>query len=225
MERQEKGVAMDLMLLFSGVFVGAAGASFVSILIQKTKRMPRSDTGKNEIQDLLDSLPTPVMGIDTDFNIQVLNSIAAKLVGKRPEQLLGTKCFDLFCTGDCRTERCALHRAMRDRVVRSSRTVAQPGRQGPSIPITYTGSPLFGPNGEVVGAIEFVQDISVIDKAQRQVHSSTTELTQLATRLSELSREQQGSSDQISQSAGTIADSSRRVETNFLHDYVADSAC
>jgi len=61
----------------------------------------------------LNTIPTPIMSIDTDFNITFMNPAGAAVAGKTPDECVGLKCFDLFNTPHCKTEKCACDRAMK----------------------------------------------------------------------------------------------------------------
>ena len=63
--------------------------------------------GKNSIDrgEYLDLIPTPVLAIDREFTITYINPAGANVVGKRPEQALGMKCYDLYRTTHCNTPR------------------------------------------------------------------------------------------------------------------------
>jgi len=113
----------------------------------------------------LDSMPAPAMIVDRDFTIQYINRVGAEVGGKKPEQLVGTKCFDHFRTTDCRTENCACFRAIRDGRLSSSETTAHPGSL--ELEIAYTGVPIHDADGNVIGAFEVVSDQTAIKQAAR----------------------------------------------------------
>ena len=114
---------------------------------------------------LLDSMPTPAMIIDNDFNVQYMNELGAKVGGKTPAQLIGTRCYDHFKTSDCRTERCACGQAMRSGQNAGSETDAHPA--GLDLDITYNATPLRDEAGKIIGAFEVVSDQTAIKAAGR----------------------------------------------------------
>jgi methyl-accepting chemotaxis protein len=114
----------------------------------------------------IDAMPTPAMLIDTDFNIQYMNTAGAKVGGKLPQELVGTKCYNHFKTGDCQTEACACARAMRQNQPASSDTVARPV-SGIELDIAYSAVPIQDANGRIVGALEIVSDQSDVKRAAR----------------------------------------------------------
>ncbi len=117
--------------------------------------------------DYLESIPTPVMTIDKDYNVQYLNEAGGEVVGRDPDDCVGEKCYDQFNTGDCQTEDCALKRAMREKKQITEETVSKPSRDE-EIPIMYTGAPLTDDEGEVTGALEYVADITEQKELQKE---------------------------------------------------------
>jgi methyl-accepting chemotaxis protein len=66
----------------------------------------------NTLVGFIDAMPAPAMAIDADFTINYINDIGAKIGHKTSKQLIGTKCYDHFRTGDCRTGKCACANSM-----------------------------------------------------------------------------------------------------------------
>ena len=115
----------------------------------------------------LDTLPSPVMIINKDFEVLYMNEAGASLDNKKGLELYKsrTKCFDHFRTKDCKTQNCACFKAIQTQSRAESETVAQPGNY--VLDIAYTGLPIRNNSGEVVGAVELVIDQTVIKRAQR----------------------------------------------------------
>ena len=107
---------------------------------------------------LLEYIPTPVMAIDTEYNVTYLNKAGAEAVGRSQDACVGQKCFSLFNTGQCNTENCQLRKAMAQNAIFTSDTTAK--LPSGEIPIRYTGTPILDDGGKIVGALEYVLDIS-----------------------------------------------------------------
>ncbi|MBT4511051.1 MAG: PAS domain-containing protein [Chloroflexi bacterium] len=106
----------------------------------------------------LDAIPIPVVVIDNDFNITFMNPAGAGVAGLTPEDVIGMKCFDIFKTAHCNTDECRCSQAMTQDGIFTGDTVADP--EGLNLPIRYTGAPVKNAEGDIVGAVEFVLDIS-----------------------------------------------------------------
>ncbi|MCK5691005.1 PAS domain-containing protein, partial [Myxococcota bacterium] len=119
------------------------------------------------IMGYLNNIPTPVMAIDRDFNVQFMNPAGARAAGRTQEECVGLKCYSLFKTGHCNTGDCRVEQAMRQDGEFTGDTIA--ALPGGDLAIRYTGSPIKDSKGNVVGGIEYVTDISEENKAVAEV--------------------------------------------------------
>lgn len=110
-------------------------------------------------------VPAIIMAIDKDFNVLYMNDAGLQGIGISLDEARRSKCYDLFKTGDCRTEKCACGRAIREGRNARSETVAHPN--GMVLDIAYEGMPLKDREGNVIGAIELVIDQTQIMNASR----------------------------------------------------------
>ena len=106
----------------------------------------------------LDQISFPVSIFDKDFTVQYMNPAATRVVNSTQEAVIGKKCYDLFKTGHCRTENCAVAKALKQNDVFTAETIARP--VGEDIPIEYTGAPIKDRQGNIIAAIETVTNIS-----------------------------------------------------------------
>ncbi len=124
--------------------------------------------GVNETLDrivgFLDAMPAPAMIIDNDFSILYMNEMGARVGGKMQKEVVGRKCHEHFKTSDCRTDKCACGRAMRDGQASTGETCAHPV-EGMELDISYTGVPIRDAAGKVIGAFEVVTDQTAVKKA------------------------------------------------------------
>jgi methyl-accepting chemotaxis protein len=108
----------------------------------------------------LDAVPAPAMIVGRDFEIRYMNASGASLLGRSQRELVGTRCYDAFRSGDCRTARCACARAMADDREVTSETDAHP--EGLDLQIVYSAVPLHDAEGRVIGGLEVVVDQTAI---------------------------------------------------------------
>ncbi len=196
------------------------GALLVSLaaLAWSLLRRSRTDTKAGEEEDrgerMLNSMSLSVMLIDKDFNIISLNAAGASLGGKRAQDYIGTKCYELFRTGHCRTDKCALAQAMAQGAPVTERTVANP-RPGLSVPILYAGSPFRDAQGRIIGAIEHVLDISHIVEAQGAVQSGAGQLSSAVSQLAQMSQSVDQGFAEISLQVQGVASGAQQMSGNF----------
>jgi methyl-accepting chemotaxis protein len=148
-------------------------------------------------------VPTPIMMVDTDFNVLAMNGAGANAVGKTIEECTGKKCFNLFKTGDCNTENCAVGKAIRLNGVFTSETVANlPSGQ---LPIRYSGSPIKDANGKIIAASEYVLDITKEKTAVARMTEVSEKLAQASTELSTASEQSGSATEQIASVSQQVA--------------------
>ncbi len=111
-----------------------------------------------ECVGVLNAVPTPIMAIDTDYNITHINNAGADVIGESADKLIGRKCYKLFNTPHCNTDQCRCRQAMEQDLSATGETVTM--QNGEEIPIRYTGAPLKDDDGNIVGAVEYILDIS-----------------------------------------------------------------
>ena len=121
---------------------------------------------KGEVYDLIPGL---VVVMDTDHTILDLNETAARTAGKRKEECVGAKFWDLFDNPGCRAGTCAAAEAVKTGKVCEGE--ARPIVQGKEVPVLVTAAPRFDQARRVVGAVELVfpaaGDIGLADEISR----------------------------------------------------------
>ncbi len=134
-------------------------------VLDVTEEMKQRQAADEKIENL-NTIPTPIMSIDTEYNVTYMNPPGAGVVGLTPDEAVGRKCYDLFKTPHCKTEKCACARAMKTDSVVTEQTIARPA-DGVIIPIKYTGAPIKDAKGNIKGALEYVLDVTE-EMKQRQ---------------------------------------------------------
>jgi methyl-accepting chemotaxis protein len=148
-------------------------------VLDMTEEAKQKQAADEKIENL-NTIPTPIMSIDTDFNITFMNPAGAAVVGSTPDELVGKKCFDLFKTPHCKTEKCACARAMKTDSVVTDHTIARPA-DGVIIPIKYTGSPIKDAKGNIKGALEYILDMTEEAKQKQAADEKIENLNTIPT--------------------------------------------
>jgi methyl-accepting chemotaxis protein len=96
----------------------------------------------------IDTIPIPVLAVDTSFNILYMNRKGTEVLSSSPEKILGKKCYSFFNTGDCNTKNCACAQAMN-----TNATIHPDGCKpnGMELSISYTGTILRNKKGRLSG--------------------------------------------------------------------------
>jgi signal transduction histidine kinase/DNA-binding response OmpR family regulator/methyl-accepting chemotaxis protein len=181
-------------------------------LKQMIARLKESNADSQRKIDYLNNIPTPVHVVDTNFNVQFINKAGALLVGKDVDECIGKKCFALFNTTHCQTERCRSFRAMnQDRVLTGDTVSHLPDLE---IPLRYTSAPLHDNTGKIIGAIEYMVDTS-----------DETQVVKLAEKISrgdysvkiEKRSDEDGLSDALNRMTGSLREA---VEQNKRQNWL-----
>ena len=135
----------------------------------------------------LNSIPAPVMAIDESFNVIFINREGARILNKKAENVIGNKCYNLFDTTHCNTSSCCCAKAMQNDNTYTDKTIARLAA-GP-IPIQYTGTSLKDNNGKIIGALEYITDISDLDKAINDANLKVNYLDNIPTPVLAIDKE------------------------------------
>ncbi|MBP2146901.1 methyl-accepting chemotaxis protein [Methanofollis sp. W23] len=112
----------------------------------------------------MDQVPAPIQVIDPEYRILYLNQAAADLVGVRAEDCVGKPCYAIFGNNLCNSEGCPCRNAMKTGQTEIARTELAGGCW-----IDCTGAPLKDDSGEIIGAVEFMQDVGPQVRAVRDL--------------------------------------------------------
>ncbi|MCP4688324.1 MAG: response regulator [Desulfobacterales bacterium] len=132
---------------------------------------------------LYDHASAAVMIIDADFTIRFVNRSCAELTGEPRERLKGRPCHDVLRTTHCRTERCALTRAMNSGETVTGEAEARPGET--SLAVSYTGVPFMDRAGVIRGLV-----LTIVEHGEaRKAMAAAGYLDQIPTTVMVVDRE------------------------------------
>ncbi len=126
--------------------------------IQATKEeMERAKQIADVAMNNLDSVKTPIISIDTNFNITYINKAGEEFSGFLKVDALNKKCYDLWRNPHCNTDECRCAMAMKSKSMETGKTIMNKTKEE----IIYTGIPIID-DGVVTGAIEEIILVSDI---------------------------------------------------------------
>ncbi len=167
----------ELFITYTGVPIKNQNSEIIGVLeiIMDQSEVKKAEQNAAAKIGYLNNIPTPVIAVDREFNVQSINPAGSPVVRKTPTACLGQKCFNLFNTSHCNTHDCRVGKAMQQDNVFTSDTVAN--LPAGEVPIRYTAAPLKDENGNIVGGLEYVVDIS----KEMEITNSLLDLTAAAT--------------------------------------------
>ena len=151
----------------------------------------------------LDKLPLPTLVLDKGFSVRYINENGAGLLHSTQEELLGRKCHDLFRTDDCQNGMCVCLKAMNTGEQEEGETTAHL-EDGTVLEIRYMGIPIIK-DGEVVGALEAITDLTGIKRAQRESEQQTEALKVLLSKIEDAAGLVESGSKQVSEGSQVLS--------------------
>ena len=160
-------------------------------------------SGGNEMlerfSNFLDQLPTAIAIMDTSLKIRHVNAAVTAAAKVHRADTIMKPCDHILNTDDCKTDKCACARAMQTKTRVDDETVARPGES--TMDVAYSGVPLIGRSGEVLGVMEVVQDLTEIKNVQRSIETTAAQATEIANQVASASEELSAQIEQANQGA------------------------
>lgn len=116
---------------------------------------------------VIDSLPTAVVTVDSEFRVTGINPWAERMLGYRSEEAKGKFCSDLLKGGMC-DGRCPLRAAVNGLKPISLVETTVRNRRGDVIPVRMSTAALLDDQGALIGGVESFQDISRLKQLERE---------------------------------------------------------
>jgi methyl-accepting chemotaxis protein len=185
-----------------------------------------------EAESVRTGIPDPFFSVDQEMTITYLNPACERLLGVKAEEVMGRqKCHELFSSEAC-AENCPVRRAMdtRQAVTDQKLFITVAGR---TIPVVASANFLDDLEGNIIGGMEVVRDITAEVEAQQAIERNqetmlqvAAEVTELADHLASAASEISASTDQMSATAGeqsaNMATMARTAEQ--MNDTIRQSA-
>jgi rsbT co-antagonist protein RsbR len=130
-------------------------------------------------EQVLEQLPTPVMAVDLDLKIVFMNAAGRNILGKSGAELKGANCCDIFKTQHCGTLDCCMRKAIEDGKPHSARNEATIG--GNRVPIEYYAAPLKDDEGNIIGGLEYILDITERVRYEERLREQARTILEIST--------------------------------------------
>ncbi len=128
---------------------------------------------------VLDQVPATIFAVDKDLNLIFMNRAGRKWFGKEWKDLEGTGCHDLFKTNFCETEDCPMLKAFELEEVNYGQTEFKMGEE--KVAIEFCASPLKDHQGNIMGGVEYVVDVTEKLAAEARARRLQEDLLELST--------------------------------------------
>lgn len=128
---------------------------------------------------VLDQIPTPIMAVDLDFHIIFMNEAGRKFLDMPWEDIKGRTCHSLLNSTHCETSDCRMKQAMSTGKTATARN--EVNIHGRKVPIEYTAAPLKDADGNVVGGLEYVIDITQRVRDEEKLREQSRTIQEIST--------------------------------------------
>lgn len=133
------------------------------------------DTGieKHQRDVILDSINEGVFTVDPDWRITSFNKAAEKITGVSRGDSIGRYCSEVFHANICESN-CALRQTFETGKSNVNVTAYIVNNKGFRIPIRISTAILKNDKGEVIGGVETFQDLSQVERLQKELKDKHT---------------------------------------------------
>jgi len=122
---------------------------------------------QHETEVILNTTSDAIRLVNPDYSVRWVNPAMAKLLGTTPAQAAGRKCYQGFTTPFCRNEDCLLRRVLDSgKSIVEETTVRTDNRE---IPCIMAANPLRDEEGNILGILEDLMDISEYHRARVEI--------------------------------------------------------
>lgn len=134
---------------------------------------------KKMTNQILDQIPTPVMAVTNDLEIFYLNQAALGFIGKKLDDVTGSICADLLCTNHCHTPNCRMRQAIESEERCYARN--EVNVNGVKTPIEYYAVPLKDDEGNIIGGLEYILDITEQIQHEEKLKEQSKTIQEIST--------------------------------------------
>ena len=153
--RDRKGIEVFILLWHH------RSLNLVSVIIVDTDRF---QLVLKEYKTLFDSLPDPIFILDKNFRIIKANSATARALGMDINDILGKTCYEIVHESGEPPENCPHKKLLKDKKPHTE-MIFEKNLGGENIVST---TPLYGPDGKLIGSIHVSRNISELKKIQEE---------------------------------------------------------
>jgi len=125
----------------------------------------------SELNQIFNTAGHGMTVIDKDFNMLLANERFSRLAGISEEETKDKKCYEIFPDSLCHTSECPLTRIIGGEE-RVESDVEKERRDGSRVPCIVTATPFRGPDGELLGIVVDLKDITERKQTEKTLKES-----------------------------------------------------
>jgi PAS domain S-box-containing protein len=137
----------------------------IEMVLQRHRLEKALRTAEQDWRTAFNSLDDVMLIIDRDYNIEKINEIGLKLLGKSKEEVIGQKCYQVISGADTPGEDCPCRKSLETKKVDSTdRYEARFGKY-----YSIQSAPIFDENGEIIKFVDLWRDITKRKKKEEEL--------------------------------------------------------
>ena len=129
--------------------------------------------------NVLQQLPTPVMAVNRKMEMIFMNRSGLKLLNKPWKDIKGMPCREVFQSRHCGTSDCRMKQVMEGGNTFTVRN--ELSLNGRTIPIEYTAAALKDKEGNIVGGLEYILDITERVRQEKKLKEQSRTIMEIST--------------------------------------------
>ncbi|WP_317137869.1 PAS domain S-box protein [Methanochimaera problematica] len=110
---------------------------------------------ENEKTAIINAVHENVIYYDKDLSIKWINEKPAEAVGKKPEDIIGKKCYTFSHNGECECSECTIKK-----VIKTGQSLVEEKYKSSGRCLEISGYPVYDNCGNITGAVESILDIT-----------------------------------------------------------------
>jgi PAS domain S-box-containing protein len=152
--------------------------------VEKPRPNPPTTQPEFDPKTAMDHLSQGIRVISKDYFVLYVNRAFSELSGVKPEQAIGKKCWEVFESPLCHTPECRLNKILTGNKMVQTEIERTKG-DGSRVPCLLTAFPLTETDGEIIGIMESLRDIT----EKKELLAKATELEERYKAVIELGTE------------------------------------
>jgi rsbT co-antagonist protein RsbR len=131
----------------------------------------------------IENAPIPIVAVDKNINIRFLNRAGADAVGIAPEDAIGKKCYEVFDTPECKTDRCCVRQVFEKGYAVNGETILHGVKD---MDVQFTCAPLMDDDGNIIGGLKYIADITDLKRLIEERERLSDEIMKVSTPVIEV---------------------------------------
>jgi PAS domain S-box-containing protein len=134
-----------------------------------------------ELDQIFNTAADGMQVIDRQYHVLRVNDTLATLTGRKKEDMIGRKCYEILNNSLCHTNECPLKKIVDEKTPRVQIFGTKKQRaDGTEFVCIVTATPFLGPRGETVGIVEDISDISELKQTEAELQTTQEKLIETA---------------------------------------------